>query len=186
MFIRSERLFLRPGWPEDRDDLRRLMKDDQAGLQAVDYPWPGECPESVDCAGGPMAEGQEPLLPRFLVTLPGAGGARVIGGAGLFRLAGEVNLACWIVREHGGRGYAGEAVRALLSLARTLGHGRILARHVPGNAAAERLLDTAGFRPTGRLVECAAGDAAGPAREYELVFGSPSDCDDQPAHWDAA
>lgn len=178
MFIRSERLFLRPGWPEDREDLLRLMQGEQAAERGIDCAW------SRDCPGGAGGK-DEPLLPRFLVTLPGAGGARVIGGAGLFRLGGdpggEVNLACWIACDHGGRGYAGEAVRALLSLARTLGHRRVLASHVPGNAAAERLLAKAGFRATGRMVERAAAPAADPAHEYELVFGPPSDCDDQPA-----
>ena len=174
MFIRSERLFLRPGWPEDREELLHLMQHER------------DMRDEIDCvrARGCFEDAGEPLLPRFLVTLPGGAGARVIGGAGFFRLAGEVNLACWIVRDHGGHGYGSEAVRAVLSLARTLGHGRILASHLPGNAPAARLMEKAGFRPTGRFVECVAAietdSGPGRAHEYELVFGAPSDCDDQP------
>src|SRR5690606_28670268 len=49
-----------------------------------------------------------------------------------------------------GRGYATEAVRGMIPLARLLGHRRIVGRPAADNPASERVLRKAGFRPTGR------------------------------------
>ena len=79
MFIRSERLFLRPGWPEDWREIFSQIADEGVVRNLAQVPWPytGE-------AARQFAElGQDPRRPHFLVTLPGADGARVIGYVGL-------------------------------------------------------------------------------------------------------
>ncbi|MFD1958644.1 GNAT family N-acetyltransferase [Novosphingobium panipatense] len=72
-------------------------------------------------------------LPSFLVTVPDPHGARIIGGCGLSPHDDEVNLGYWITPAEQGRGYATEAARSLLGLARVLGHQRIVAHHYIDN-----------------------------------------------------
>jgi RimJ/RimL family protein N-acetyltransferase len=85
-------------------------------------------------------------VPNFFVTLDG----KVIGSAGLGRKDdGGVELGYWIARPYWGRGYATEAARAVLEIARLLGHGRVLAGHFVDNPASGRVLRKAGFRPLG-------------------------------------
>ncbi|MCT2398273.1 GNAT family N-acetyltransferase [Novosphingobium mangrovi (ex Huang et al. 2023)] len=176
MFIRSERLFLRPGWPEDWEDLQRLIGDEQVVRNLASVPWPytGAHARSF------VNLQRERLCPGFMITLPGAAGARLIGGVGFQKTDAGVALGYWIARDHWGRGYASEAARAALSLACTLGHERIVATHFLDNPASGRVLDKLGFRRTGRIVE-RFSEGRGmvyPAREYELVFDSPGGCAD--------
>lgn len=160
MFMRSERLFLRPGWPEDWRDLLDRIADEAVVRNLATAPWPyGE-----EHARAWLAERSEPLLPRLLVTLPGGSGAELLGCVGLHRADSDIELGYWIARRHWGRGYATEAVRALLSLARAIGHGRIAAYHFTDNAASGRVLTRLGFRPNGRC---------GP--RYSLARGSLAD-----------
>lgn len=176
MFIRSERLFLRPGWPEDWEELHARIGDEQVVRNLARAPWPYTGEDARSFIDLP----QDRLLPRFLITVPGAGGALLIGSVGLSLLDGEINLGYWIARDHWGRGYASEAARAVLSLARTLGHERIVANHFLDNPASGRVLEKVGFRRTGRVTErlSKGRGKACPSREYELVFGSSNDCDD--------
>jgi RimJ/RimL family protein N-acetyltransferase len=79
--------------------------------------------------------------PHFIVTLPGANGTQVIGAVGFAEdpdRKGEAELGYWIARKHWRRGYATEAARAALSVARTLGHQRVFARHFVDNPASGR------------------------------------------------
>ncbi|HKT85138.1 MAG TPA: GNAT family N-acetyltransferase [Novosphingobium sp.] len=173
MFIRSERLFLRPGWPEDWQELTPLIADEKVVRNLAGVPWPYTGEDARRFLSLP----QEHRLPRFLVTLPDAAGARIIGGIGLDRRGQEIQLGCWIARDHRGRGYAGEAARAVIEVARTLGHGRIVASHFLDNPASGRVLERVGFRRTGRIVErpSTRRGTVFPAREYVLDLGAPAD-----------
>ena len=166
MFIRSERLFLRPIWPEDWADLQAGLDDDDIVRNLSRMGWP-HTPDKAREASVPP---HNPRLPNFLITCPrGNQGVDVIGGIGLADLDGEVALGCWIARGHRGQGHATEAARAVLTLARTLGHHRVTARHVVDNPASGRVLRKLGFAPTG---------VAGACLTYALDLGAPSDCDD--------
>lgn len=174
MFIRSERLFLRPAWTEDRDELLARIADEAIVRNLSRVPWPYTAQDAARFIALP----QDRLLPRFLVTVPGAQGARIVGGCGLSLLDGDVNLGYWIAVADQGRGYATEAARAVLSLARALGHERVVASHHIDNAASGRVLEKVGFVRTGRVVErfSEARGYATPSREYEVVFETPADC----------
>jgi len=150
MFFRSERLFLRPGWPEDWSDLFRQIADEDIVRNLARAPWPAGAQNARDFA----AMAQDRRFPHFFITLPriacGSGGNELIGCIGLFgREGGAPALGTWIARHRRGQGYATEAGRAVLAIARTLGHRRVEAHRFADNPAAGRLLARLGFRPTG-------------------------------------
>ncbi|MBW8783773.1 MAG: GNAT family N-acetyltransferase [Novosphingobium sp.] len=182
MFIRSERLFLRPGWPEDWEELHALIGDEAVVRNLARAPWP----YSPEHARSFLAQPREGRLPRFLITLPGAKGARLVGCVGLTRgeagAGAPAELGYWIARPCWGQGYATEAASAVIGLARTLGHRQLVANHFADNPASGRVLAKLGFRPTGEVrprYSLGRGGEA-PALAYERALGGPCDCDDEP------
>lgn len=169
MFFRSERLFLRPGWPEDWAELLARIADEAVVMNLATAPWP-YTPEDARAFA---AREQAHRAPHFLVTLPGADGTRVIGCAGLGGSGNADELGYWIAREHWGQGYATEAVRAVLDVARMLGHRRITACHFVDNPASGRVLTKAGFQRVGRPVtafsQARGGNALALAYAIDLV-----------------
>lgn len=183
MFIRSERLFLRPGWPEDREDVLARIADERIVANLATAPWPYTAKD----ARAFLEREQDPRLPTFVVTLPTGQGAQLIGSVGLSRDGEDVQLGYWIAREHWGEGYATESARAVTALARSLGHRRIVAHHFADNPASGRVLRKAGFRPTGVI---GMRHSQGRGREarahsYELEL-TPVTADNEPAMMRAA
>lgn len=176
MFIRSERLFLRPGWPEEWEDLLTLIDDEDVVRNLARAPWP----YTAEDARAFTAREQDRLLPNFFITLPGTEGTRLIGSVGLTRDGDEVELGYWIGRPFWGQGYATEAARALLSLAGALGHKRVVASHFIDNPASGRVLRKLGFCPTGvvRNRFSLGRGADAPAHQLSLTLGTRSNCDD--------
>jgi RimJ/RimL family protein N-acetyltransferase len=176
MFIRSERLFLRPGWPEEWEDLLSLIDDEDVVRNLARAPWPYT---AEDARAFALCQ-HEQLLPNFFITLPGAQGARLIGSVGLSRDGDRVELGYWIGRPYWGNGYATEAARAILPLARALGHRELVANHFVDNPASGRVLHKLGFCPTGTIRDrfsLGRGEKA-PAHLMSLTLGERSDCDD--------
>ncbi len=172
MFIRTERLFLRPAWPEDSHDLHAAIAHEQVVRNLARLPWP----YTLDDAQAFANRSQDRRHPHFLVTLPSARGSRVIGGIGLSEEEGGAHLGFWLTPDAWGRGYATEAARAILRLARTLGHREISANHRLDNLSCSRVLRKVGFRSCGQsMVQAAEG--AVPTALYVLCFGATSDCD---------
>lgn len=169
MFIRSERLFLRPAWAEDMADVVAAIGNETV-VQSLDRaPWPYR-PDPACMAAS---------HPHFLVTLPGADGARLIGCAGFAACEGETEIGMFTAPQYAGQGYASEALRSLLALARTLGHRRVIARPFHDEAAWRRVLEKVCFRPTGRLSERLhrARGVAEPVRVHALDLAAPGNCD---------
>ena len=175
MFIRSERLFLRPGWPEDWDELLPLIADALVVRNLTATPWPYAAEDAKEFVRKP----QEKLAPHFVVTLPSGTGTKLVGCAGLAHHGENVHLGYWIAREHWGQGYATEASRAVLGLAAALGHRRIMARHFTDNPASGRVLAKLGFRPTGET-QCFSAYRGGeaPAQGYVLELATGGDSGD--------
>ncbi len=176
MFIRSERLFLRPGWPEDWEELLAQIGDERVVKNLARAPWPYTARDARNFASQP----QDPRCPHFLITLPtSAEPARIVGSVGLAGDGEDVLLGYWIARDHWGKGFATEAARAVLSLARTLGHKQLLAKHFADNTASERVLRKVGFRPTGEIRPAynLARGCALPALVHAVELGQSSDCD---------
>ncbi|WP_295529923.1 GNAT family protein [Novosphingobium sp. Chol11] len=139
MFIRTERLFLRPGWPEERAELAALI----SGIHGLS-----------DDARARIESQPSEMFPQFCITVPGEKGAQLIGGIELVDAAGAGSLAFWIAQPFRGQGFATEAVRAVLNLARTLGHRRIVGWHFVDDAASGRVLGKTGFSSTGHIRMC--------------------------------
>jgi Acetyltransferases, including N-acetylases of ribosomal proteins len=179
MFFRSERLFLRPGWPEDWSEIFARIVQESAVQGA-----PGAHLQSLGQSLALEAEAVARLpgrarFPHFLVTLPGGDGAAIVGCIGLSPEDGEAELGYWIAAEHAGKGYATEAARAVLSLARTLGHPQVTASEYVDSPGSAAVLRKVGFRPTGttrpRFSIGRGGES--PALIHVAQLGARSDCD---------
>lgn len=145
MFIRTERLFLRPGWPEDMGELLEVLGE-EAVVRSIGV---AALPRSAAALREYISRPRDPLLPHFFINLRDDAGARLIGGIGLGQSGDDVELGYWIASQHRGRGYAAEAVKALLAEARMLGHREIVALHFADNEASAKVLQSSGFKATG-------------------------------------
>lgn len=175
VFHRSERLLLRPVWPEDWQGVLSGIADEGVVRNLASAPWPYREQDARAFTAMPI----DPLSPRFLITR--ARDAQVVGCIGIDpppaedgENAGTIEVGYWIARPHWGQGYASEAGRAILSIARTLGYKRVIASHFLDNPASGKVLEKLGFVSTGRIVDrhsCGRGEKA-PTAEYALDFGS--------------
>jgi RimJ/RimL family protein N-acetyltransferase len=176
MFIRSERLFLRPGWPEDWSELMARIGDAAVVRNFARSTWP----HSIDSVRGFVSQDENRRCPMFVITVPSSEGSQLIGCAGLAPGSEGVELGYWIAHERRGQGYATEAARAVLSLARTLGHRRIVAGHFAEHPASGHVLHKLGFSPTGRIAQrfCVARGREVPTATYALAIDEPCGDDD--------
>ena len=160
MFARTDRLLLRPGWAEDAPALARAIADEQIVRNLATAPWP----YALKDAEAFLASPRDPVMPSFLITERTAGAPRIVGSCGLGRRpSGAVEMGYWIARPHWGQGFATEAARALIDIARTLKLPRLEASHFIDNPASGRVLEKLGFVPTGLSAtrySCARGGEA--------------------------
>ena len=167
MFARTPRLLLRPGFPEDAPALAKAIGDEAVVRNLAVVPWP----YTLRDAEAFLASPKDPVLPSFLIFERGAGAPQLVGSCGLGRRAsGAVELGYWIGRSFWGRGFATEAGRALIDIARALGLSQLEASHFIDNPASARVLDKLGFESTGLIaprMNCARG-AEVPARLMRL------------------
>lgn len=167
MFARTNRLLLRPGFPEDAAAVAAAIGDLRIARNLARVPWPYGLAEAEAFLASPG----DPLLPSLLITERTASATQVIGGCGLQRRAsGAVELGYWVARPHWGRGIATEAATAVVDIARTLGFRAIEASHFLDNPASGRVLEKLGFEPSGIVapLHCLARGEQVPARLYRL------------------
>lgn len=147
MFVRTQRLLLRPGWPEDAPALARAIGDEAIVRNLARAPWPYRSFHAEEF----LALEPVPRMPSLLIFEAGVPD-RPVGGCGLGHDDdGAVELGYWIARTAWGRGYATEAARALIAAARALGHRRLVAGHFVDNPASGRVLAKLGFASTGAI-----------------------------------
>ena len=161
MFARTERLLLRPGWAEDAPALARAIADEQVVRNLATAPWP----YGLTDAEAFLASPRDPAMPSFLIMERRADGEpRIVGSCGLGRRpSGAVEMGYWIARADWGKGFATEAGRALIDIARTLKLPRLEASHFIDNPASGRVLEKLGFVATGLSAarySCARGGEA--------------------------
>lgn len=149
MFVRTQRLTLRPGWPEDAPALAQAIGHESVVRNLARAPWPYH----TEAAETFLASFDDPVDPKFLVFEHRDGALRLIGGTGLSAWKEEPNeFGYWYTPDAWGRGFATEAGRAVLQAARARGIRRVTAGHFIDNPASGRVLRKLGFRPTGQLV----------------------------------
>ena len=138
MFARTRRLLLRPGFPEDAPALARAIADEAIVRNLATVPWPYR----VRDAEAYLASARDPILPSFLIFERTAVAPQLVGSCGLGRRAsGAVELGYWIARSHWSCGFATEASRALVDIARGLGLPRVEASHFIEKTASGRVVE---------------------------------------------
>jgi len=149
MFVRTERLLLRPAWCEDAPALSRAVGDEAVARNSARIPWP----YCLGDAEAHIARQSGQPMPSLLVFRRTRGAPELIGGVGLAPDEEGHELGYWIARRHWGLGYATEAGRALVKMARdSLRLRRLHAGHFLDNPASGRVLRKLGFKPTGEIV----------------------------------
>ncbi|WP_120716092.1 GNAT family N-acetyltransferase [Tsuneonella amylolytica] len=157
MFHVTERLLLRPAWPEDWAEVLAVVGEEAIVRNLAKVPWPYTGEDARWWTRQPQYQG----LPNFIVVESASG--RVVGSCGLAPSEGDSEIGYWIARDAWGRGYATEAGRGVLEVARMLGIERVTAGHMTDNPASGRVLRKLGFRPVGS------------ARRYSLARGHKVD-----------
>ena len=174
MFARTARLLLRPGWTEDAPALAAAIADEAIVRNLATAPWPYGLREAEAFLASP----KDPALPTFLLFARTRAAPELVGACGLGRRpSGAVELGYWIARAQWGKGFATEAGRQLLEIARTLGFTRLEGSHFLDNPASGRVLEKLGFAPTGLTaprMSCARGGEA-PTRLLRLSLAEPAE-----------
>jgi RimJ/RimL family protein N-acetyltransferase len=169
MFYRSERLFLRPAFPEDAGEIYEGICDAGVVQMLARVPWPYRLADAQEYCAKPA----DSRAPRFAITLPALKGAPIVGVVGFHPNDDGIGFGYWIARDHWGRGYATEAGRGALEVAKALGHRRVTAGHYVDNPASGRVLRKLGFRETGEVrpafCQARGGDLV-LSRRYALEF----------------
>jgi RimJ/RimL family protein N-acetyltransferase len=148
MFARTERLLLRPGWPEDANALSLAIGDETIVRNLGSAPWPYMLSDAEEFLDMPR-----PVIhPNFLIFRRTAGAPQLVGSIGFGEMEnGGLELGYWISRQHWGLGYATEAGHAVLEIAKSLGHEQLQAEHFVDNPASGNVLRKLGFRTTGLI-----------------------------------
>jgi RimJ/RimL family protein N-acetyltransferase len=166
MFARTERLLLRPGWQEDAPALARAMGEEAVVRNLARAPWPYHEEQAQEFLAQPI----DPAQPRFLIFSRTGGAPRLVGGCGIAPSAadspgGPLEMGYWIARPYWGLGFATEAGRQLIRIARAMQLPRLSAGHFLDNPASGAVLRKLGFRPTGQI-----------AQRYSLARGGEAAC----------
>lgn len=149
MFARTERLLLRPGWIEDAAELQAGIGEEAVVRNLATAPWPYRLDDAHSFLSIPRGSAE----PNFLISLRTEGAARIVGGVGLVRHADATyELGYWIARPYWGLGFATEAARAVVGIARAMHLPRLISSHMVDNPASGKVLRKIGFTPTGRIV----------------------------------
>ena len=162
MFVRTDRLLLRPGWIEDAPALARAVSDEAVARNTARLPWP----YTLAHAEWYLGRQQDPHTPNCLVFARTSGKPRLVGNVAISPDEDGLELGYWFARPFWGLGYATEAASALLRAAReSLRLDRIHSGHFVDNPASGRVLRKLGFRPTGQTV-----------RRHSVARGRDVDC----------
>jgi len=169
MFARTPRLTLRPGWPEDAPALVEAIAHEPVVTMLARAPWP----YTREDAEAFLALPSHGHSPRLMILAHEGPDTRLIGGIGLTRDDSGHEFGYWLTPDAWGRGYATEAARAVLAMARhALGLRHVHAGHYLDNPGSGRVLRKLGFRETGvELRPCRArgGDVPGVAYALDLA-----------------
>jgi RimJ/RimL family protein N-acetyltransferase len=172
MFARTERLFLRPAWPEDEAALFAAIGREEVVRNLGSAPWPFTREDARERIGKSLATPAG--SGDCLIFLRTAGAPILVGGIGFGRWSDRHDvpeLGYWITPAHQGKGIASEAARAALEVAFLAWSLPMLAAgHWIDNPASGRVLERLGFEPTGEVLPypCRARGCDVDSVEYRL------------------
>jgi RimJ/RimL family protein N-acetyltransferase len=174
MFARTPRLLLRPGWIEDAPSLAETIAHEVVAFKLARLPWPYTKSHAEQFLGLERRASDA----NFLIFARTQGEPRLIGGIGLHDEQGETEIGYWLAPAYWGLGFATEAGRAVMDIARhSLRLPRLVSGHFVDNPASGNVLRKLGFRPTGRIVPRynLARDRVLPCVLYAAEFGKEGD-----------
>ncbi len=174
MFVRTERLLLRPGWIEDAPALAAAIGDEAILNKLALVP----SPYDVRDAEAWLSRPRDDIDTDCLIFARTGGKPRLVGGVGLKPDGDSYELGYWISRPYWGLGYATEAGRAVVAMARgSLRLAKLVSGHFIDNPASGNVLRKLGFKATGRIVarECRARGVTVPCKLYGLDFDAEED-----------
>ena len=179
MFARTPRLLLRPGWIEDAPALSRAIGDEAVVRNLARAPWPYALGDAESFLTMPRS----PSVANFLIFESPTEAPRLVGGIAIDPpTAGEAEFGYWLTPDAWGRGYATEAGRQVIEIARhAIGLRRLHAGHFTDNPASGRVLTKLGFRFTGRIEprHSRARGAAAPCALFELDLDEGRRCEER-------
>ncbi len=180
MFVRTERLTLRPGWIEDAPELAAAIGHESVVRNLSRAPWP----YTIADAHTAIERGFTRPGPGFLIFAHDVG-YRLVGGIGIGPFDEEPhNLGYWLTPAAWGRGYATEAAQAVLALAETLSIRRVTAGHFIDNPASGAILRRLGFVSTGAVVSMFSAGRGCVAESVEYVRDRRPPADEAPLTFD--
>ncbi|WP_242182515.1 GNAT family N-acetyltransferase [Sphingomonas sp. CARO-RG-8B-R24-01] len=169
MFARTPRLTLRPGWPEDAPALVEAIAHESVCTMLARAPWP----YTLEDAEAYLALPRDDHSPRMLILAHDGARPGLVGGIGLTQDESGHEFGYWLTPDAWGRGYATEAGRAVIDIARhALGLRHVHAGHFHDNPGSGRVLRKLGFRETGvapRACRARGPDVAGVTYALELA-----------------
>ena len=147
MTVRTERLTLRALRPEDADHFAALLGGDPEALRMLSsLPDPCTVPAARDWIA------QRTLQAGQLFAIERQTDGAFLGAIGLVGTMLSPELGYWIGRPYWNHGYATEAGRAVVALARNRGVVRIGAETLPDNPGSARVLAKLGFHRAGLIL----------------------------------
>lgn len=179
MFVRTKRLTLRPGWIEDAPELTRAIAHWEVVRHLGRVPWPYVLGDAEA-----FLRQQKPTAraATFLICARDGDSAPIIGAVDYGPRAergGETGLGYWITPATWGRGYATEAARAAIEVARVMGVKRIVASHFIDNPASGRVLRKLGFQPLRTTMQHSIARGVS-AEAAEMVLHLAREAEDDP------
>ena len=180
MFARTRRLTLRPGWPEDARALANAIGHEEVVRMLSKVPWPYALADAEAFLSRQRAASEA----FFLILSHEGDYPHLVGAIGLAPDERGHELGYWLTPGAWGRGYATEAGRAVVAIARhALGLKRLHSGHFADNPASGRVLQKLGFRATGTVKGrySAGRGAIAPCRLFALDLAEAADADDSRA-----
>lgn len=144
--IETQRLILRPVVAGDAEHITPLLADWDVARMLARVPFPYGLDDAKGWTSANLSSADKYVRAIALKSDDVDG---PVGCIGIERKeeGGPMELGYWIGKPYWGRGYAGEAVAAILAHAfGCLGHRHLIASHFVDNPASGRVLRRAGFR----------------------------------------
>lgn len=179
MFVRTKRLTLRPGWIEDAPELTRAIGHWEVVRHLGRAPWPYRLADAQAFLAGQKVSAR---AATFLICAREGDTAPIIGAVDYGPRDirdGETGLGYWLTPSAWGKGYATEAARAAIEVARTMGVKRIVAGHFIDNPASGRVLRKLGFQPVRTTMQHSAARGHS-AESAEFVLHLAKEAEDDP------